>query len=372
VASGAAAPVFIDQFNESVNGSANDYVNQTILPTTTGIGSDFLAAGDSATEGSLSYDPNSDALVFGGFSGPAVGTATINTTTSTTANRDIGTVNASGTFSFAVQNNAQYGDGTGGSGTLRGAVTDGSGNYWASGTSGANGGTEQGIWYYAPNTPAQLTPTSLSTRSIQTYGGNLYYSTGAGVYEISGQPQSGSPTLQLLLTPHGTSSPYGFVFSPDMTVCYVANEETTLAAGEGIQRFNLVGGVWTYEYTIASAGECDYLTADFSGGDANPVIYATTVASATGNELVEITDTGSGSGDTVLDTIAGSSADAGNYDGIVLVPVPEPSVFALAGLGLVLFLGYRQRMDKEWRAASSERKAENWKAEKQKLTRKGI
>lgn len=345
VAASGAAPVYIDQFSTAANG----LIAQTALPTTTGFGSDFLAGGQSATDGSLSYDPVGNALVFGGYSGPAVGTASIQTTASGTANRDIGTVNASGTFSFAVQNSAQYGNGTGGSGTLRGAATDGSGNYWASGTSGNGGGVNQGVWYYGNNaSAAQLTPTSLASRSIQIYGGNLYYTSGSGVSMISGEPQSGLQTSTLLTSGLG-GTPYGFVFNPSMTVLYIANEAAAAnsATGGGIQRWNYNGTSWVFDYTITAAGSCDWVTADFSG--ANPEIYATTFTSATGNKLVQITDDGTltdaNASETALDSITGSSTDEANYDGIVFVPAPEPSIYALAGLGLVMLsLGKLRRM----------------------------
>src|SRR5208282_673969 len=161
--SGVGSPVFIDQFSTAANGSANDYLNQVALPTTTGVGVNFLTSGQSPQDGGLSYNASGNVLVFGGFSGTAVNSSTV------TANRDIGQVNASGVFSFAVQNSAQY---NGSGGLLRSAITDGNNNYWASGTTPNGGG--QGVWYYGNNSAADaLIGASTATRGLETYGGNI-------------------------------------------------------------------------------------------------------------------------------------------------------------------------------------------------------
>lgn len=329
----SAAPVYIDQFSITANG----LLNQVALPNATGDGSGFLASGDSATEGSLSLDSGGDTLAFGGYSGPALSSTSVNGV-SAAANRDIGTVGANGTFSFAIQNGAQYQSTASTTGVLRGAVTDGAGNFWASGT-GSTAGGGLGVYYY--NAPAQsLTGSSTATRSVQIYGGNIYYTSGSGVSELAGGLATTGPQTSTVLTTGLSGTPYGFVFNSSMTSLYVANE-----AG-GIQKWTFNGSAWSLAYTLDSGTDFDYVTGNFSG--ASPVLYATTIASSTGNEVVSITDTGAGSAATVLDTITGSSADAGNFDGIVFDPVavPEPSVCPLIGLGLLLFLANRRQLRK--------------------------
>src|SRR6266404_372542 len=274
--SGVGAPGFIDQFNTSAQ-TGNGFIAQTVLPTSpVSVGGNFLTQGQGTQNGGLSYNASGNVLVLGGYSGTAVNASF------STANRDIGQVNSSGSFTFAVQNSAQY---NGAGGLLRSAITDGSGNYWASGTTPNGGG--QGIWYYGTGTPAPLIGAATATRSLQTYGGNLFYTTGSGVSMITGMPTSGTQTPALLFAAGAT--PYGFAINPTtMTTVYVANEAGGIVKATYSGTFSggaYSGGAWTTT-TLDSATAFDWLAVDFSG--TNPVIYATTLASSTGNKLDEI------------------------------------------------------------------------------------
>jgi hypothetical protein len=306
-----------------------------VLPTSpASVGGNFLSSGQSPQNGGLSYNPSANLLVFGGYSGTAVNTSF------STANRDIGQVNATGTFSFAVQDSVRY---NGAGGLLRSAVTDGNGNYWASGTTPNGGG--QGVWYYGTGTPTALIGAATATRSLQAYAGNLFYTTGSGVSMITGMPQSGTQTPTLLFS--AGSNPYGFSFSPNMLTAYVANEAGGIvrATYSGIFSGGVYsGGTWS-TVTLDSGTAFDWLAVDFTGS--NPILYATTLASSTGNKLDQIVDIGTANpGIVTLDTITGTSADSGNFDGVAFVPpaTPEPSVCALAGLGILLFLGKGRRI----------------------------
>ena len=341
--SGVGAPAFIDQFNTSVQ-SGNGFIAQTVLPTTpASAGGNFLSQGQGQQDGQISYNATATVLVFGGYSGTAVN-ASMNSPTA--ANRDIGKVNASGAFSFAAQNSTAYGGNNTSGGLLRGATTDGSGNYWASGS--ASSGGLQGIWYYGSGTAAALTGTGVAGRALGIYSGNLFYTTGsgtAGLYMIAGLPTSGTQTPTLVSALGGT--PYGFDLSPNMLTAYVANEAggiIKLTYSGAFSGGAYSGGSWATT-TLDSGTKFDWLSVDWSG--ANPTIYATTLAGASGNALDQILDTGVANPTIVtLDTITGTSADSGNYDGVVYVPTPEPSVLALVGLGLVLCIGNWRRMSK--------------------------
>ncbi len=75
-----------------------------------------------------------------------------------------------------------------------------------------------------------------------------------------------------------------------MLEAFVANESGGIIQATYSGTFSggaYSGGTWTTT-TIDSGTKFDWVTADFSG--ANPVIYATTLASSTGNQLLEITD----------------------------------------------------------------------------------
>jgi hypothetical protein len=340
--SGVGAPLLIDQFSTSQgasSGTLNSFIAQTVVPTTpASAGGNFVSQGQGQQDGQMSYNAAANALVFGGYSGTAVN-ASIN---NPAANRDIGQVSSSGVFSIAVQNSNEYGGNNTSGGLLRGAVTDGSGNYWASGTAGSGG--LQGVWYYGSGSPAALLGSGTATRGLETYGGNLFYTSGSGVSMITGMPQSGTQTPTLLFA--AGSTPYGFTISPNMLTVYVANEAGGIVRGVYSGTFSggaYSGGTWTTT-TIDSGTDFDWVSANFSG--ANPVLYATTLAGSTGNKLEQIVDNGGSDPVTLLDTMTGTSSASGNYDGIVYVPisVPEPSAFALAGLGLVLSLGKLSRM----------------------------
>ena len=88
-------------------------------------------------------------------------------------------------------------------------------------------------------------------------------------------------------------------------------------AGE-FNPFNRSGSSWVYAYTLTnsltSSGEVDDLTVDFTG--TNPVVYAVT-GESTGNHLVIVTDTGSHSTFSSLETAP--SGDA--FRGVVFAPV---------------------------------------------------
>jgi hypothetical protein len=318
----AATPIFIDQFN-----TAGTLLNQVAVPVSTAgvFGSGLVASGQSATEGSLAMNPAANTLTFMGYSGIAVGQASVNGQTAAAANRDIGTVDASGNFSIAATSTTAFGPPAGAG---RGAVTDGSGNYWAAGT-----GSSVGVVYYGNNAAAAQVTMTASARSIGIYGGNLYYTAGTVLDTVSAAMGASTPTT--LFTPGGT--PDGFVFNSSMTICYVAEG----AAGGGVQRWDLIGGVWTKSYTLDTASGFSFVTANFSG--ANPVLYATTLAAGGIDSIDTMTDTGAGSTATVLDTTTETGGDA-TYNGIVFDPVtaPEPSVYAMAGIGLALLVGIRR------------------------------
>ncbi len=323
---GSGSAIFIDQFSTSANG----LIAQTAVPTTATAGVGLLTTADSSQAGQLYFDSVGNDFVFGGYSGTAVGAS------KSTANPDLGTVNSSGAYSFAATSaGPQY---TTSSGLLRAGTTDGSGNYWASGT-GASGQT--GIYYYGNNSSLTVLNSGIAGRAIGAYGGNLYYTTGsgtAGLYMYSGLPTSGTPTPTLLAATGG--SPYGFTFNNTMTVLYVANESG------GIQKWTFNGSSWSLAYTLDSGVDFDWVAGNFSG--ANPVLYATSLAGTGGNSIYDITDNGSAGSSTasILDTIAASSSVAGNFDGLAFVSAPEPSVLALVGVGLVLCLGNWRRMSK--------------------------
>lgn len=313
---GTGNSMFIDQFS-----TAGSLANQLALPNTGA--SAFIMSGTSGTA-QLNLT-SAGGLILAGYNTPVGGGTTLSQVSGSTINRVIGTISAGGTFSIAVPGTFYTGN-SGTAGNIRGAVTDGSGNYWTVGT-GVSGST--GVRYYGTNSSPATIVTG-SPRDIGIYGGSLYYSLAPGsgtrgIFSLGGTPTSaGSGTVAL--DTGGSSNPNDFIFNSDMTIAYVADGTA------GIQRFDNDAGTWNLTYTLDNAQGFTGLAVDFNGS--NPEIYAT---AADGSALFEITDIGVGS---TANTIATAAANE-RYQGIVLA-VPEPSTIACLGLGLLLIPASRR------------------------------
>jgi len=174
--------------------------------------------------------------------------------------------------------------------------------------------------------------TALTTlRVMNIVGGNLLFTAAGGVSQITGEPTSGTATPTAVITTTGTgtgaSSSYDFAFNPGMTLAYVGDDRT-VANGGGIQRWDFNGSAWALTYTLSAGGVgARGLAVDFSG--VSPVIYATTTEAAN-NRLISIVDIGGSS--TSVDLASSGTLRA--FRGLEFTPVPEPSTFALVGLGL--------------------------------------
>jgi hypothetical protein len=312
----AAAPIYIDQF--STNGSL---LNQVELPTNGAV--TVIASLNSATEGSLSLAPAGNALLCMGYTNNGcfpIGSASVNNSGSDTNTRSILSVTANGTF-YAVSGNTNFYKRSAGAG--RGAATDGNGNYWAIGSAPSPSG---GLNYYGTNVAATNISLTGSSRSIQIYGTNLYFTAGAEMYSVplANATNGNIDPLTALFTDSddvNSSTSEGFVFNTNLAICYIA--EGSAASGGGIRRFDYdpVNLVWNYSYTISpiSIGGNAYafVTADFTG--AKPVVYATTLpANGFGNSIVTYVDTGASAAATTPATvIATAPTNNLNYNGIV-------------------------------------------------------
>jgi hypothetical protein len=325
--SSAGTAIFLDQYT-----TGGTFVNSLAIPTTTAT-SGLVNSGTATSEGALTLSANGQYLVFAGYNANA-GTTGIASTTSANDPRGVATVDANGNYSLAATSSSFFSGNN-----IRSATTDGSGNFWAA-------GGNSGQVYIGTGTAAAVSTNVANSRVIQDIGGNLYYSTGSGsrgIYEISGTPASGSATANVLIptgTQFGTgSSPYDFAFDSGMDTAYVADSDafTNSTTMGGIEKWSLVGGNWTFDYSLSlGTNGADGLAVNFSG--ANPTIYAT---SANGQSLFDIVDTGSSATGTLLDSAAANEA----FRGLDFSPqaVPEPSTVALAGLGLAGLMAFRRR-----------------------------
>ena len=323
----AGTAIFLDQYTTS-----GTFVNSLGIPTAGATA--LVNSGSAGSEGALNLSANGQYLVFAGYNA-AAGTASIASSTAAAAPRGVATVDAGGNYTLAATTSTAFS-----ANNIRSGTTDGSGNFWAA---GANGGT---IYYDTATTAITNSTTSANNRVIQDIGGNLYFSTGSGssrgIYQISGTPTTTGNTAVSLINNGGSASPYDFAFNSGMTIAYVADSSTysTSSGIGGIEKWALVGGVWTFQYSLSDALKDGAvgLAVDFSGS--NPIIYAT---SSSATNLFAVVDTGSTANGTVLATAGVNEA----FRGLDFAPqtVPEPSTIALAGLGLAGLLSLRRKQN---------------------------
>ena len=301
--------IFIDQYS-----TIGSLVNSVSIPST-GSGA-LVLSGTATAEGTLSRSSDGQFLTFYAYNRAVGGTGSVST--STGVPRVIGVIDQNQTYTAGPATSTVF-DGS----NPRTAVTDGLGNFW--GTGGARG------TYYAGNGPTNLVQTSLTVnRVINIVNGNLLFSNSSGatvgIHAFSGSPTTSSTTTRLIDTKTG-SSPYDFAFNASMTLAYIADDRAVnLDTAGGVQRWDFNGSVWGLTYVIdTGAAGARGLAVDFSG--VNPIIYATT-SEASANRLVSYVDIGDG----IATTLATSSANM-IFRGLDFTPVPEPSTFALIGLG---------------------------------------
>jgi hypothetical protein len=313
----AGTAIFLDEFSPG----GGSMVYSLAIPSTGP--SALVNSGTAGSEGSLNLSANGQYLMFAGYNA-AAGTAAIAGTTAAAAPRGVATVDASGNYTLATTSSSFFS-----ANNIRSAASDGAGNFWAA-------GANTGVAYMGNNGAATAVSASPLTnlRVIQTIGNNLFYSSGSGssrgIYEVAGNPTSGSTTAVNLINNGASASPYDFAFNSSMTICYVADSDAYTGSSGigGVERWNFNGTAWVFDYSLSlSTNGATGLAVDFSG--ANPTVYAT---SANGNSLFDVVDAGSGSTGTLLETAGANEA----FRGLEQAPgtVPEPSTFALGGLGL--------------------------------------
>ena len=301
-------------------------MNSLAIPST---GSSALVNSGSATsEGALNLSANGQYLVFAGYNANA-GTAAIASTTAAATPRAVATVDASGNYTLAAASSSFFSGNN-----IRSAASDGAGNFWAAGANTGVAYMGNNSAATAPFQPAR-SPICAWSRLLAT---TCYYLVGfrqftRGIYEVAGNPTSGSTTAVNLINNGASASPYDFAFNSTLTLAYIADSDayTTSSGIGGVEKWEYNGSAWVFDYSISmGTNGANGLAVDFSG--ANPVIFAT---SANGQSLFDITDTNSAAIGTLLDTAAANTA----YRGLDFSPinVPEPSAVALAGMGLTAF-----------------------------------
>jgi hypothetical protein len=330
--------VFLDEY--TTTGS----LVQSIAMPATGTGTKLISAGNATSEGAMSISPDGTWIGFSGYNSTIPAGSSISAATSTTVPRVAGLFNTTtGSYSLTVM-------GTFFSATSpRAAVTTDGNTIWAiGGNSGIAYGTVDGsIPFAASGTTASSSTIGTNMRVLGQYGSELYVSSASGTLPtvglLAGNPLvNGLPTGNTFLpnVPRQGGSPttsrYGFTLLdtnpavPGIDTMYAVDDSATSG---GLWKYTLdSSGTWNSAGTVqAFTGALRGLAGGVDGS--NVRLFMT----GSGNTLWSYTDTnaatsslsGTLSAFTSLAIASGSTA----FRGVALVPVPEPGMTSLFGLG---------------------------------------
>jgi hypothetical protein len=229
--------------------------------------------------------------------------------------RGVAEINGFGYYTLPYTNTGLY---SGGSHAIHSAVDfDGTGTSFYSAGLPGSGGIKYLVTSFQPASGGGIVAIGGSANGCEVpevINGNLVFSDGSasppGIYMCSGLPTAPTTPTIIITDAH----PVDFAESPDGNTVYVSDSAafggTSVQAG-GIQRWDMVGGVYTFSYTLATAPSSTVgalgLTVDFSAnttwgaGVTGAKVYATT-ADVPGNRLVKVVDNGPASAATTLVT----------------------------------------------------------------------
>ena len=381
---GNATPISLEEFAPTIVSAdtATPILTETL--STTGSGSNVGIVGEfgSSSEGTLQLSGDGQYLTIGGYDGnlaengaPAGGYGVANgiaeaQSTDTNVPRVAALIDANGNVNTSTVLNDIYS-----TNNPRSVYTQNGTSIYISGQ--GPGKSDEGGIYTTPvgtnTTVGGSAPTGIfnavSTRTVQAYGGNLYYSadqnsnskgTQTGIFEYSGTPTTSQGALTgTRITPANNGagvnySPQGFFFA-NSTTLYVADTGDPKAGGTGaggIQKWTLSLGTgpWVLDYTLTSInlvspanatsvahGETGFeaLTGQVVNGVVDLYAVSYTAGDADPNGLYAVADTLSAttsSGETMVE-LAQSGAD-NNFKGVSFAPqaAPEPSTISLLAM----------------------------------------
>ncbi len=320
--------------------TTGSFVQSIELPTA-GAGSNHALTFNRLTDTSaLNRSVDGRYLVLGGTD------AAPRTTPANPVGRVIGRVDADGNVDTSTRFSDAYGGQVSNPRGIRSVVSVDGSTYWTAG----DGSGDIGIRHVAHEgtTSTVIDPVGPS-RHLTIFQGQLYNSNGTARSVGTGLPTSG-PVEQVQLDglPFGVAnSPVFFDLDPS-----IAGPDTLYVGGEGgegnsaLRKFVYDGTAWS-EAAAYAAGDglfgLIYLTGRIEDGKV--AIYATARTdssnAAFGNSVVKLVDEGDNG--FAFSTLAIAE---GNYTfrGIAFAPVPEPSSYVLALMGVVgLWVARRHR-----------------------------
>jgi hypothetical protein len=236
---------------------------------------------------------------------------------------------------------------TGGSGSpyggnnIRSAVPNASGNaVWTVGHENTSG-SPNGVYYLTGSSQTQLVADNL--RTVDIFGGQLYTTTASGSNTRASTVGTGLPTTagQSFGSLNGlptSGTGYGSIQIFDLDNAVTGFDTIYLANGTDIEKYSLVGAVWTLNNSVTATGSILDFTAAYDGSEVD--IFA-----VTGSDLVGLSDA-TGYNSNISASFGSSLLAAGaNYAfrGIDYAPIPEPGTWALIGFGSAFVLWRKRR-----------------------------
>ena len=331
-ANGTGAAIFLDEYTTS--GAFVGTLSSPISTTdTTGLVDSYSAG----SEGALTLSADGKYLTIAGYHA-AIGTTGVAAAAGLT--RGVALINAAGVVDVSTSLTQAT---TYGANNIRSAVTTNGTDLFLTGN-GATGTAGVRTAVVGGTTSTQLnngdaTPTT-NTRVANLFGGDLYFSTGAGtvtspqgIYKVGTGASTTTGQTTALTAADPAGSPYDFFFA-NATTLYVADDRTsTTATGAGglLQYVNSGSGfVLTNTYNLAGTG-ATLTTAGLRGltGSATDLF-----AVSSDNRLVSFN-----LGTTAFTTLATATANT-TFRGVDFAPsaaVPEAS--SSLSLGALLALG---------------------------------
>ena len=321
--------------------TAGSWVQTLGLPVAASGGNQPLTLqGSASSEGFLAISGNGQYLTMAGYAA-VPGTASPSGAAPSTINRVVARISLDGTIDTSTALSDAY-QGS----NIRSAISTDGISLWTTGNASSGNGATAGPRYttFGSTTSTRVDTTASNMRVANIFNGQLYVSSATGTLLGVSTVATGLPTTAsagpITLLPgfptSGTHSSYDFWFK-DSNTLYVADDGTA-ANGGGIQKWTFDGSLWTLAYTLLNNGTTTTGVRGLAGvvdGNGNAVLFGTTSVSSA-NQLITVTDTGSGSTATTLATAPASTAFRG------VEYVPEPSSISLMLLGLLALLRSRK------------------------------